>query len=64
MTGMLTFEEVKRLREEERQTLINKYQQMGYYRPWAIAKADFEIEEIRQSNINKLTALRELTPTD
>lgn len=62
MSGMLTFKEVQALREQERQALIKKYESEGYFRPWAIVKADYEIESIRQSNIEKLTALRELKP--
>ena len=64
MTGMLSFKEVQALREAERQELIKKYENQGYTTLWAISKADFEIEEIRQSNISKLVALRELTPLD
>ena len=62
MSGMLSFKEFQAMREEERQLLIKKYEAERYFRPWAIAKADHEIESIRQENIDKLVALRELIP--
>ena len=62
MSGMLSFKEFQAMREEERQALIKKYTDQGYWRSFAEVKADMEIEEIRKSNIEKLTAFREIGP--
>ena len=62
--GGLSYLEYLQLKEDERQELIKKYEAEGYTKPWAIIKADFDIEEQRQARIKELLPLAEMRPLD
>ena len=61
---MMTYQEYQAYHEDQRQALIKKYEDEGYFRPWAIARADYEIKSKHEAQIKTLTPLAQISPLD
>ncbi len=62
--GTVTHQDIEREKEDQRQALIKKYEAEGYFRPWAIAKADYEIKCKHEEEVERLTPLVMMGPLD
>lgn len=62
--GTVTSADIEKEHRDARQSLIKKYEDQGYFTPYATIKADYEINSKHQASIKELTPLAHLTPLD